>query len=140
MLMRFDPFRELDQVTQQLVRQSVRPGAAMDAYRHGDEFVVQIDLPGVDPSSIDVTVDRDVLSVAASRQQAFGEGDEVLVAERPYGEIRRQLFLGEQLDSEAVRAEYDSGVLTLTVPVAAQAKPRKVEISSGSDKRELSST
>jgi HSP20 family protein len=140
MLMRFDPFRELDQVTQQLFGQPGRAGALMDAYRHGDEFVVQFDLPGVDPSSIDVTVDQNVLTVTASRQQGFGESDEVLIAERPQGEFRRQLFLGEQLDSDRIGAEYDRGVLTLTLPVAEHAKPRKVEIASRGTQKQLVGT
>ncbi len=139
MLMRFDPFRELDQVAQQVLRQTARAGAPMDAYRHGNEFVVQLDLPGVDPSSIDVTVEKNVLTVSATRPRAFAEGDEVLVAERPQGEIRRELFLGEQLDTDAVRAAYDAGVLTLTVPVAEKAKPRKVEIGTG-DQKQLASS
>jgi HSP20 family protein len=134
MLMRFDPFRELDQLAQQALRQTARPGAPMDAYRHGDQFVVQFDLPGVDPASIDLTVEKDLLSVTATRQRTFAEGDEVLVAERPQGEFRRQLFLGEQLDTENIGAEYDNGVLTLTLSVAEQAKPRKVEITKGSTK------
>ncbi|MFP5371089.1 MAG: Hsp20/alpha crystallin family protein, partial [Actinomycetes bacterium] len=137
MLMRFDPFRELDQVAQQMFRQTARPVAAMDAYRHGDEFVVAFDLPGVDPASIDVTVEKNVLTVTATRQRPFGEGDEVLVAERPQGEFRRQLFLGEQLDTENISADYDNGILTLTLSVAEQAKPRKVEIGSGSKQKEL---
>lgn len=134
MLMRFDPFRELDQVAQQVLRQTARPAAPMDAYRHGDQFVVQFDLPGVDPSSIDLTVEKNVLNVTATRQRTFAEGDEVLVAERPQGEFRRQLFLGEQLDVDNIGADYDSGVLTLTLSVAEQAKPRKVEITKGSSK------
>ncbi len=137
MLMRFDPFRELDQVAQQVLRPTVRAGAPMDAYRHGDAFVVQFDLPGVDPSSIDLTVEKNVLSVTATRQRSFGEGDEVLVAERPQGEFRRQLFLGEQLDTENIAADYDNGVLTLRLSVAEQAKPRKVEISKGSRHKEI---
>jgi HSP20 family protein len=137
MLMRFDPFRELDQVAQQLTRATARTGVPMDAYRHGDQFFVQFDLPGVDPSSIDVTVEKNVLNVTATRRRTFGEGDEVLIAERPQGEFRRQLFLGEQLDTENIGAEYDNGVLTLTLSVAEQAKPRKVEISKGSKNKEL---
>jgi len=109
----------------------------MDAYRHGDRFVVQFDLPGVDPSSIDLTVEQNVLTVAAQRQRSFGEGDEVLVAERPQGEFRRQLFLGEQLDVDNIGAEYDDGVLTLTLSVAEQAKPRKVEISKAPKHKEI---
>ena len=137
MLMRFDPFRELDQVAQQVLRQTSRPAAPMDAYRHGDQFVVQFDLPGVDQSSIDLTVEKNVLNVTATRQRSFGEGDEVLIAERPQGEFRRQLFLGEQLDVDNIGADYDNGVLTLTLSVAEQAKPRKVEISKGSKHKEI---
>lgn len=129
MLMRFDPFREFDQLAEQVLRQTARPGAPMDAYRHGDEFVVEFDLPGVDPSSIDLTVERNVLNVSATRQRQFADEDEVLIAERPQGEFRRQLFLGEQLDTENMKADYDNGVLTLRLSVAEQAKPRKVEIS-----------
>ena len=137
MLMRFDPFRELDHVAQQLTRTAARPGVPMDAYRHGDQFYVQFDLPGVDPSSIDLTIEKNVLTVTATRQRAFAEGDEVLIAERPQGEFRRQLFLGEQLDTENISADYDNGVLTLTLSVAEQAKPRKVEIGSGSRRKEI---
>lgn len=137
MLMRFDPFRELDQLTQQLARQSARPGVPMDAYRCDDRFVVELDLPGVDPSSIDLTVEKNVLSISATRQRSFKEGDEVLVAERPHGEFRRQLFLGEQLDTENIAADYENGILTLTLSVAEQAKPRKVEIGTGSRQKEI---
>ncbi len=138
MLMRFDPFRELDQVAQQVFRQTARPaGAPMDAYRRGDEFVVEFDLPGVDPSSIDLTVEKNVLNVTATRSREFRDGDEVLIAERPQGEFRRQLFLGEQLDTEHIQADYDNGVLTLRLSVAEQAKPRKVEISGGSRQKEI---
>ena len=137
MLMRFDPFRELDRVAEQVWREAARPTAPMDAYRHGDHFVVHIDVPGVDPESIDLTVEKNVLTVTATRERAFAEGDEVLVAERPQGEFRRQLFLGEQLDTDNIAAEYDNGVLTLTLSVAEQAKPRKVEISTGGRQKEL---
>jgi len=137
MLMRFDPFRELDQMTQQMLGQSARAGAPMDAYRHGDEFVVQFDFPGVDPGSIDLTVEKNVLNVSATRQRTIADGDEVLIAERPQGEFRRQLFLGEQLDTEKIRAEYDNGVLTLRLAVAERAKPRKVEIAKSSRQKEI---
>ena len=132
MLMRFDPFRELDRLTQQAwgsaTRGSVMP---MDAYRHGDQFVVHFDLPGVDPSSIDLTVEKNVLTVSAQRQWQRSDDQEVLVSERPQGSFSRQLFLGEGLDADRVEATYDNGVLTVTIPVAEQAKPRKVEITSG---------
>ena len=137
MLMRFDPFRELDRVTQEMWRDATRAVAPMDAYRRGDTFVVEIDVPGVDADAIDLTVEKNVLTVTATRRRSFAEGDEVLVSERPRGEFRRQLFLGEQLDTENISAEYDNGVLTLTLHVAEQAKPRKVEISAGSSNKEL---
>ncbi len=141
MTLQFDPFRELDQVAQQVLRSGARPGAPMDAYRHGDQFIVQFDLPGVDPSSIEVTVETNVLTVTATRQRqrSFAEGDEVLVAERPQGEFRRQLFLGKQ-DTDSIGAEYDNGVLTLTLSVARQAGPRKLEISTGGTQKELAGT
>lgn len=137
MLMRFDPFRELDQLAGQLVRQTARPAVPMDAYRHEDHFVVELDLPGVDPSSIDLTVEKNVLSISATRRRSFAEGDEVLVAERSHGEFQRQLFLGDQLDTENIAADYDNGILTLTLSVAEQAKPRKVEIGTGSRQKQL---
>ena len=130
MLMRFDPFRELDRLGQQLGV----PGASalpMDAYRHDDQLVVHLDLPGVDPDSIELTVEKNVLTVRAERVIARGEGDEWLVAERPQGSFSRQLFLGESLDADAMEAHYEQGVLTITIPVAEAAKPRKVEVTSG---------
>ncbi len=130
MLMRFDPFRDLDRLTQALtppgsVRQASMP---MDAYREGDHFVVQFDLPGVDPGSIDLTVEKNVLTVRAERSLEPKESQEVLISERPQGTFSRQLFLGESLDADNVQASYDHGVLTLTIPIAEQAKPRKVEV------------
>ena len=132
MLMRFDPFRELDRLSQQAFGTQSRPAVmAMDAYRQGEQFIVHFDLPGVDPSSIELTVEKNVLSVTAERAWQREEGQDVLVSERPQGKFTRQLFLGEGLDSERIEASYDNGVLTVTVPVAEQAKPRKVEIGSG---------
>jgi HSP20 family protein len=135
MLMRFDPFRELDRLSQQAFGSMTRPaGMPMDAYRQGEQFVVHFDLPGVDASTIDLTVEKNVLTVTAERAWERGEHDEVVVAERPHGKFTRQLFLGESLDADRIQASYDNGVLTLTVPVAEQAKARKVEISSGHSK------
>ena len=140
MLMRTDPFRELDRLAQQFFGvngTTARPAAMpMDAYRSGNEYVVQFDLPGVAPDSIDLDVERNVLTVKAERGPGFGEGDEVQVAERPRGTFSRQLFLGDTLDAEHVQANYDAGVLTLRVPIAEQAKPRKISIS-GSAARQL---
>ena len=130
MLMRFDPLREFDRLVQQTAGGSRPPVMPMDAYRHDDRFVVHFDVPGVDPSSIELTVEKNVLSVSAQRRWEPAEGDQVLVTERPQGSYSRQLFLGEGLDPDRIEASYDNGVLTVTVPVAEQAKPRKVEISS----------
>ena len=127
MLMRFDPFREIDRLTQAWGGDRA-PVMPMDAYRDGERFVVHFDLPGVDPASIELTVEKNVLTVAAERQPVLGEGRQWLVNERPQGSFSRQLFLGEGLDSDHIEARYDHGVLTVTVPVAEQAKPRKVEI------------
>jgi HSP20 family protein len=106
----------------------------MDAYRHGDSFLVHFDLPGVDPPSIELTVEKNVLTVRAERTSQRAEDDEVVVAERPQGTFSRQVFLGEGLDPDRIEARYDSGVLTLTIPVAEQAKPRRVEIVSSQSK------
>ncbi len=129
MLMRFDPFRDLDRLTQDLWGNGWRSWIPMDAYRRDDQLVVHLDLPGVDPSSIEVTVEKDMLTVKTQRSWQPAEGDQMVVAERAQGTLTRRLFLGEGLDSEHIEARYDNGVLTLTVPVAEQA--RKVEIIGG---------
>jgi HSP20 family protein len=103
----------------------------MDAYRGEDRFVVRFDLPGIDPASIDLTVEKNVLTVRAERSWQPEDGQEVVVQERPQGVFTRQLFLGEALDAEHVEASYNDGVLTLTIPVAEQAKPRKVNVIAG---------
>jgi HSP20 family protein len=131
MLMRFDPFRELDRLAEQTWSGGRPPVMPMDAYRRGDHFVVHFDLPGVDPSSIDLTVEKNVLTVSAERHWEPDEGSEVVVSERPQGRFSRQLFLGEGLDPDGIEANYDGGVLTVRVPVAEQAKPRKVQVTAG---------
>ncbi|MFJ3204623.1 Hsp20/alpha crystallin family protein [Streptomyces sp. NPDC086989] len=130
MLMRTDPFRELDRLTQQVLGTTARPAAMpMDAFREGDVFVVELDLPGVDPESIDLDVERDVVNVRAERRTTVsGDTSEVLIAERPSGNFSRQLFLGETLDADRIEASYEAGVLRLSIPVAEEAKPRKIEI------------
>ena len=132
MLMRFDPFRDLERLTQQLDVSGRAPAMAMDAYRDGDQLVAHFDLPGVDPEAIEVTVEKNVLTVRAERTIARGENQEWMVAERPQGSFSRQLFLGESLDADALEAHYDKGVLTITVPVAEAAKPHKIQVTSGS--------
>ncbi|MGW0422097.1 Hsp20/alpha crystallin family protein [Streptomyces sp. NPDC003015] len=140
MLMRTDPFREFDRLAQQVLGSTARPAAmAMDAYRSGDEFVVHFDLPGVDPETIELDVERNVLNVRAERRVPAPEGAEMIVAERPTGSFTRQLFLGDTLDTERIDASYDAGVLTLRIPVAEQAKPRRIQITGGdSGRKEIS--
>jgi HSP20 family protein len=118
-------------MTQQAWREVTRPTAPMDAYRHEDHFTVHIDVPGVDPESIDLTVEKNVLTVTATRERSYAEGDEVLVAERPHGSYTRRVFLGENLDTDRIEADYHDGVLYVSIPVAEAAKPRRVEISAG---------
>lgn len=133
MLMRTDPFRELDRLSQQVLglngtaaRPSVMP---MDAWRDGDTFTVELDLPGVSPSSIDLDVERNVVTVRAERPPR-DDATEMLAAERPTGVFSRQLILGDTLDTEHIAAHYDAGVLRLAIPVAERAKPRRIEVTS----------
>ncbi|TDV48754.1 Hsp20/alpha crystallin family protein [Actinophytocola oryzae] len=145
MLMRTDPFRELDRFAQQVLGAATpgtwsKPAAMpMDAYRAGDEFVVSFDLPGVSPDAIELDVERNVLTVKAERRP-LPSGDEIQmqVSERPLGVFSRQLFLGDTLDSEHITADYEAGVLTLRIPIAQKAKPRRIEITgTQSDRREI---
>lgn len=132
MLMRTDPFRDLDRLTQQVLGTVARPAAVpIDAYRDGDQFIVELDVPGVDADSINLTVEKNVLSIRAERRRSTGENTELLVSERPHGIFSRQLFLGDSLDTDRIDATYTNGVLTLRLPVAERAKPRRVSISSG---------
>jgi HSP20 family protein len=127
-LMRTDPFRELDRLTQQVLGTAARPTLMpMDAWRENDSFVVELDLPGVEAESIDLDVERNVLTVRAERPERQGAGED-LAAERPRGVFSRQLILGDNLDLERISAGYSDGVLRLTIPVAERAKPRKITI------------
>ncbi len=130
MLMRFDPFREMDRFTEQVFngRPTTMP---LDAFRRGDSFEVQVDLPGVDPDSIDLTVERNVLTVKAERHRQEVDGAGYVVRERRHGTFTRQLFLGESLDTEHVEARYHHGVLTLTIPVVDNARPRRIPVGNG---------
>jgi HSP20 family protein len=136
MLMRTDPFRDLERFTQHLAGTNgttARPTAMpMDAWRDGDQFVVEFDLPGVEPASIDLDVERNVVTVTAERRRWDGEA-ELIAAERPRGVFSRQLVLGDNLDTEHIAASYDAGVLRLRIPVAEQAKPRKIVVTSNAD-------
>jgi HSP20 family protein len=142
MLMRTDPFRDLDRLTQQafgtpgtMARPSVVP---MDAWRDGDRFIVEFDLPGVEPSSIDLDVERNVVTIRAERAARASDA-ELIAAERPRGVFSRQLILGDNLDTEHLDAGYAAGVLTLNIPVAEKAKPRKISVTSrGEDRQTIS--
>jgi len=133
MLMRTDPFRDLDRLTQQVFGTAARPAfMPMDAWRSGDVFHIEFDLPGVSTDSIDLDVERNVLTVRAERAQSNNNESEMIAAERPRGVFSRQIILGDNLNLDAVEATYNDGVLHLTVPVAEKAKPRKISIDSGS--------
>ena len=142
MLMRTDPFRELDRLASQLLGNTAagtwsRPTPMpMDAYRDGETFVACFDLPGVDPSAIELEVERNVLTVKAERAR-LDEDVDTIATERQRGVFSRQLFLGDTLDADRLSADYDAGVLTLTVPIAEKAKPRKVEITGGSEQKQI---
>ena len=125
-----DPFRDFDRLTQQLLGTTSRPAAMpMDAWREGDRFVIEFDLPGVSRESIDLDVERNVLTVRAERVARTTEW-EPLATERTRGAFSRQLVLGDNLDLDRIEATYDDGVLRLVVPVAEKAKPRKIEVGS----------
>jgi HSP20 family protein len=143
MLMRTDPFRALDQLSQALWGTRSPTSAPtsllpMTAYRDEGTFVVQLDLPGVDPASIDVTVEQNVLTVHAERKAAAGEGAELLIDERDNGVLGRQLVLEDTLDVDRLSAAYDDGVLTIQVPILEPARPRKIEIATTPEPRALS--
>jgi HSP20 family protein len=141
MLMRYDPFREFERLTQQAWGAGSRTAMMpMDAYRRSDRLVAHFDLPGVDPDSVEVTIEKNVLSVKAERSFPPAEGDEILISERAQGSFARQVFLGEGLDVDHIEARYEHGVLTLTIPVAEQAKPRKVAINVTDDARKVSAS
>ncbi|WKG13194.1 Hsp20 family protein [Nocardia sp. PE-7] len=136
MLMRSDPIRDLDRLTQQMFGTPARPAAMpMDAWRDGDEFFVELDLPGIDAKSLDLDVERNVVTVRASRPE-LDSSRSMIAAERTRGVFSRQLFLGENLDTDAIRADYRDGVLRLVIPVAEKAKPRKIDIARHDEQRQ----
>jgi HSP20 family protein len=129
MLVRTDPFRDFDRLAQQVLGTMARPAAMpMDAWRDGEQIVVEFDLPGVDPDSVDLDVERNVLTVRAERRPSTGEDTEMIAAERPRGVFSRQVILGDTLDTDRIQASYTAGVLTLRIPVAEKAKPHKIAI------------
>jgi HSP20 family protein len=133
-MLRYDPFRDLERLSEQLLGGTVRGvprSFPMDAYRRGDGFHVELDLPGIDPDAIELTVEQNVLMIRAERRFELQEDDEMLVSERAQGVFSRQLLLSENLNSDELEAEYVNGVLRLTIPVAEQAKPRRIEVGRG---------
>jgi HSP20 family protein len=132
MLMRTDPFRDFDRLFQQLSSTAALPaGMPIDAYRRGDEFVIHFDLPGIAPDAIDLSIEKNVLTLKAERKRPEIEGAEWLVRERPHATFSRSIFLGDSLDTEHLQASYADGVLTVRLPVAEKAKPRRIEVTSG---------
>jgi HSP20 family protein len=127
-----DPFRDFDRLASQVLGTTNRPAVMpMDAWRQGDVFQIEFDLPGVSRDAIELDVERNVLTVRAERVGRNGDW-EMLASERPRGVFSRQLVLGDNLDLDQIEAHYDAGVLRLSIPVAERAKPRKIEVNSGS--------
>jgi len=139
MLVRTDPFRDFDRLAQQVWGTTARPAAIpLDAWRDGEQIVVQFDLPGVELDSVDLDVERNVLTVRAERRGSTGDDTEMIAAERPRGVFSRQLILGDTLDTDRLQASYAAGVLTLRIPVAEKAKPRKIAIANADADASLS--
>jgi HSP20 family protein len=139
MLMRTDPFRELDRITRQALGAAARPAAMpMDACRHGDSFFVHLDLPGISPGSISLTVEQNVLTVRAERAPVKAGGAGLLIAGRPCGTCTRQVFPGETLDADKAAAGYAAGVLTLTIGVREAARPRSIQVASSDHQQAVS--
>lgn len=131
MLLQNDPFRELDRLTQQVFGTVARPTSMpLDAWREGDDFVVELDLPGIEPDKLDIDVERNVLTIRAERLSHLPDAANAVTTERPWGVFSRQLVLGDALDTDKVDADYSAGVLRLRIPIAEKAKPRKITIGS----------
>ncbi|MCE0456354.1 Hsp20/alpha crystallin family protein [Curtobacterium flaccumfaciens] len=138
MTMNFDPFRELDRLAGSLLGTSAGPRSMpMDLYRTGDHYVLDVDLPGIDPGSVDIDVDGSVLTIRAERTLGAPEGSQWLTRERQPGTFVRQLTLGDGLDAERITAGYDNGVLSVTIPVKESAKPRKIAVTVGGASEQL---
>lgn len=138
LLTSIDPFvqefeRQFDRLTRQAAAQGNGAAMPMDGVRRKDDVVLRFDLPGIDPDSIEVTVDRGVLSVSAKREEEYGEEDRLFVRERVMGTFTRRVYLSEHLDADAIDAAYNNGVLAVRIPVLERAKPRKVEIQRSAD-------
>lgn len=133
----FDPFRDLDRLFE--ARSTAQPGMNMDLYRTGDHFIAEIDLPGVDPASIDIDIDDRTLTLRAERTSKADDETQWLTRERATGTFARQLTLGPGIDASKIEADYTDGVLTVTLPVAEESKPRKITVAHSGDQREIRS-
>lgn len=132
MAMNFDPFRELDRMATAILDTRQGPQLMpMDLYRDGDHYVLSADLPGIDPGSVDIDVDGQLLTIRAERTMRNAQGVKWLAQERRGGSFLRQLSLGQGIDTDHIEATYENGVLTVTIPVSERAKPRKVEVVAG---------
>ncbi|WP_406270440.1 Hsp20/alpha crystallin family protein [Nocardia sp. NBC_00881] len=141
-MLRFDPFHDIDTVARQLLGETVGTARAprfmpMDLFRAGDHYVLNADLPGVDPGSIDVSVDSGTLTLRAQRTVSSEEGVQWVASERFAGTYMRQLSLGDNVDADKINATYNNGVLSVTIPIAERAKPRRIEISGGSQPKTI---
>ena len=137
MTMNFDPFRELDRLAGSHLGGAGPRSMPMDLYRTGDHYVLDVDLPGIDPGSVDIDVDGSVLTIRAERTLGAPEGSQWLTRERQPGSFVRQLTLGDGLDAERITAAYDNGVLSITIPVKESAKPRKIAVAVGGGTEQL---
>lgn len=138
MLMRTDPFRDLDRLAEQVLGTRSRPAAMpLEAWLEGDQLIIAFDLPGIEPDSIDLGIEGNALTVRAERKQRAPEGAEMLASEQPRGLFSRQVILGERLDTSAITAGYEAGVLTVRIPVAEHAKPRRIQIESMGEQKQL---
>ena len=137
MAMNFDPFRELDRLAGSLLDNRSPRVMPMDLYRDGDHYVLAADMPGIDPGSVDIDVDGQLLTIRAERTLTSGEGVKWIARERQAGSFLRQLNLGQGIDTERIAASYENGVLSVTIPVSEKAKPRKIEVSTGADSNVL---
>jgi HSP20 family protein len=137
MLLRSDPFREFDRLTSRLFDGGETPWMPVDAFRHGDVFTLQFDIPGVDPASIEVTVERNELKVEAERPARWPEDAQLVMRERPVGRFTRRMFVSDNLDTDHLTADYEHGVLWVRIPMREQAKPRRIEVGTSQSQRAI---
>ncbi|KRC47107.1 heat-shock protein Hsp20 [Leifsonia sp. Root227] len=137
MSMSFDPFSQLDRIAQSIFDTSRQPRIMpVDLYREGHQYVLNADLPGVDPGSVDVDVDGHLLTIRAQRSMGNRDNGRWLAQERPFGSYLRQFSIGDDVDPDGISASYDNGVLSVVIPIAERAKPRKIAVASANEKQQ----